>query len=55
MKTKGHHPRGGDRDEDKTANHSGKLNGRTPVEFVSGVIPNISELLDFAFYDKCWY
>ena len=35
--------------------HSVILNGRTPVEFVTGDIPDISELLDFAFYDQCWY
>ena len=38
-----------------TASHSGRLNGRTSVEFVTGCIPNIAELLDFAFYDQCWY
>ena len=31
------------------------MNGRTPVEFLTGDIPNIAELLDFAFYDQCWY
>ena len=39
----------------QTASHSGRLNGRTPVESVTGDIPDISELLDFAFYDQCWY
>ena len=38
-----------------TASHSGRLNGRTPVEFVIGDIPDIDEILDFAFYDQCWY
>ena len=38
-----------------TASHSGILNGRTPVEFVTGYITDIAELLDFAFYDQCWY
>ena len=38
-----------------TASHSGRLNGRTPVEFVTVDIPNIAELLDFVFYDQCWY
>ena len=38
-----------------TASHSGRLNGHTPVEFVTGDIPNIAELLAFAFYDQCWY
>ena len=32
-----------------TASQSGILNGRTPVEFVTGDIPNIAELLDFSF------
>ena len=38
-----------------TASHLGRLNGRTPVEFVTGNIPDIAELLDFVFYDQCWY
>ena len=38
-----------------TASHSGHLNGRTPIEFVTGEIPEIGELLDFGFYDQCWY
>ena len=38
-----------------TAIHSGRLNGCTPVEFVTGDITDIVELLDFAFYDQCWY
>ena len=38
-----------------TASHSGRLNGRTPVEFLTGGIPDIAELLDFAFYYQCWY
>ena len=38
-----------------TASHSGRLNSRTPVEFVTGDLPDIAELLDFAFYDQCWY
>ena len=37
-----------------TAIHSVRTKGCTPVEFVTGDIPNISELLDFAFYDQCW-
>ena len=31
------------------------LNGRTPVDFVTGDITDISELLDFKFYDQRWY
>ena len=38
-----------------TASHSGRLNVRTPVEFVTGDIPNIAEMLDFVFYDQFWY
>ena len=38
-----------------TSSHSRRLNCCTPIEFVTGDIPNISQLLDFAFYDKCWY
>ena len=38
-----------------TASHLGRLNGCTPVEFVTGDIPDIAELLDFSFYDQCWY
>ena len=37
------------------ASHSGRLNSRTPVEFVTGDLPDIAELLDFAFYDQYWY
>ena len=38
-----------------TASHSGRLNGRTTIEFVTGNIPDIADLLDSAFYDQCWY
>ena len=38
-----------------TASRPGRLNGRTPVEFVTGDLPDIAELLDFAFYDQYWY
>ena len=38
-----------------TASHLGILNDRTPVESVTGDIPNIAELLDFAFYNQCCY
>ena len=38
-----------------TYSHFKRLNGRTPVEFITGDIPDIAELLDFAFYDQCWY
>ena len=38
-----------------TASHLERLNGINPVEFVTGDITNISELLEFSFYDQCWY
>jgi len=38
-----------------TASHSGELNGRTPLEFNTGETPDISQFLDFAFYDWVWY
>ena len=39
-----------------TANSSFQLEGRTPLEQqVTGETPNISEYLDFSFYDWVWY
>ena len=38
-----------------TASHAGKLQGRTPIERVTGETPDISENLDFGFYDLVWY
>ena len=38
-----------------TASHLGRLNGRNPIEFVTGDILDIAELLDFVFYDQFWY
>ena len=38
-----------------TASNSGRLHGRTPLEQLTGETPNISEFLDFSFYDWCWY
>jgi len=38
-----------------TASFSGDLDGRTPVEYVTGETPDISEYLDFGFYDRVWY
>jgi hypothetical protein len=38
-----------------TANSSFALEGRTPVEQVTGETPDISEYLDFGFYDWVWY
>ena len=39
----------------RTASWSGSLGGRTPLEMVTGETPDISEYLDFTFYDWCWY
>ena len=38
-----------------TANSSFALEGRTPIEQVTGKTPDISEYLDFGFYDWVWY
>jgi len=38
-----------------TANSSFSLDGRTPMEKVTGETPDISEYLDFTFYDWVWY
>ena len=38
-----------------TASNSGHLQGRTPLEQLTGDTPDISEHLDFSFYDWCWY
>lgn len=38
-----------------TANSSFALGGRTPLEQVTGETPDISEYLDFGFYDWVWY
>ena len=38
-----------------TASNSGRLRGRTPLEQLTGETPDISEYLDFSFYDWCWY
>ena len=38
-----------------TASNSGHLQGRTPLEQLTGETPDISEYLDFSFYDWCWY
>ena len=37
------------------ASNSGHLQGRTPLEQLTGKTPDISEYLDFSFYDWCWY
>ena len=38
-----------------TASYSGDLNGRTPIEKLTGETPDISEYLDFGFYDWVLY
>ena len=38
-----------------TASTSGDLSGRTSLEQLTGETPEISEYLDFTFYDWCWY
>ena len=38
-----------------TASHAGTLNGRTPIEKLTGETPDISEYLDFGFYDWVTY
>ena len=38
-----------------TASHSGRLNGQTPISYITGEISEIGELLDFGMYDRCWY
>ncbi len=38
-----------------TANSNFALEGRTPLEQITGETPDISEYLDFGFYDWIWY
>jgi len=38
-----------------TSNSSFSLEGRTPMEQLTGETPDISEYLDFGFYDWIWY
>ena len=39
----------------QTASDAGTLHGRTGLEKVTGETPEISEYIDFGFYDPCWY
>ena len=39
----------------RTVNSVYELGGRTPLEQVTGETPDISEYMDFAFYDFVWY
>ena len=38
-----------------TASHSGKLQGRTTLKYMTGETTDISESLDFGWYDRVWY
>ena len=38
-----------------TVNASRYSNGRTPMEIITGETPDISEYMDFGFYDWVWY
>ena len=39
----------------QTASHSGNLDGRTPIEKITGETPEISEYIYFGFYDWVVY
>ena len=39
----------------RMASNTGTLHGRTGLEKVTGETPEISEYIDFGFYDPCWY
>ena len=39
----------------RTSRDAGDLRNRTPIERVTGDMVDISEYLDFGFYDWCWY
>ena len=39
----------------RTASFSGGLNGRTPLEYITGETVDISEYLDFGFFDRVWF
>ena len=39
----------------RTSSDAGDLRNRTPLERVTGDTVDISEFLDFGFYDWCWY
>jgi hypothetical protein len=38
-----------------TASYAGRLQGRTPLKAITGETPDISECLDFGFYDLVWF
>lgn len=37
------------------ASNSVDLNGRTPIELISGETPDMSKYLDFIFYERVWF
>ena len=39
----------------RTSSDAVDLKGRTPIEWITGDMVDISEYLDFSFYDWCWY
>ena len=39
----------------RTASYAGNLNGRTPLEHLTGETVDISEYLDFGFWDRVWF
>ena len=39
----------------RTSTEARSANGRSPLEIITGNTPDISEFLDFGFYDWCWY
>ena len=39
----------------RTASYAGNLDGRTPLECLTGETVDISEYLDFGFWDRVWY
>ena len=39
----------------RTSTEAGLANGRTPLEIITGDTLDISEFLDFGFFDWCWY
>ena len=38
-----------------TASFAADLQGRTPLEALTGETPDISQYLDFGFYDRVWF
>ena len=38
-----------------TASFASYLQGRTPLEALTGETPDISQYLDFGFYDRVWF